>query len=429
MKAFDKIIGYSGVKQELIRIADILKNREIYTALGVSAPRGLLLYGEPGVGKTLMANCLIEASGRNVFICRKNKPNGEFVNSIKETFETAAENAPSIVLLDDMDKFANDDDRHKNAEEYVTVQACIDETRDKEIFVIATVNDLRNLPKSLTREGRFDFEFRMEVPSYEEVEEIITHYLEGVTTVSDIDTKTLAHLLSGKSCAALESVIKAAGMYAGFERAETITMNHIIKACLKTVFYINPADFSDIKGKVDLRSNNNISERIYHEAGHAVVAEILDPECVALASVMGDSHNSGGFVHANASEKVSVYERRLRNIYVSLAGKAAVEVTFGSYDAGASFDIDTAYKELYIMLVHCAMNGFALNDNPFVDSSDNLKLRQETAVSQKLEEYYLKVKEILIQNREFLNKTAEALAEKGYLISSDIQKIKADIKA
>ena len=112
MGKFDGIIGYSAVKKELLQIADTLKNQEHYQKLGVSAPRGLLLFGEPGVGKSLMASAVIEASGRKAFVCRKDQPNGDFVKQIKETFDQAAENAPSIVLLDDMDKFANADERH-----------------------------------------------------------------------------------------------------------------------------------------------------------------------------------------------------------------------------------------------------------------------------------------------------------------------------
>ena len=98
MKEFDQIIGYASTKKELIRIADILRNEEPYAKLGVSVPKGLLLYGEAGVGKTLMANCLIQASGRKVFTCRKNQPDGDFTKAVQAIFAEAAANAPSIVF-------------------------------------------------------------------------------------------------------------------------------------------------------------------------------------------------------------------------------------------------------------------------------------------------------------------------------------------
>ena len=83
MSAFDKIIGYSSIKKELIQISDTLRNPEPYKKLGVAAPKGLLLYGEPGVGKSLMASAVIEESGRKTFCCRKDSPNGDFVKKIK----------------------------------------------------------------------------------------------------------------------------------------------------------------------------------------------------------------------------------------------------------------------------------------------------------------------------------------------------------
>ena len=197
MKAMDKIIGYSSIKRELKQISDTLKNREAYDKLGVSSPRGLLLYGDPGVGKSLMAAAIIEESGRRAYICRKDKPNGDFVKYIKETFDKAAENAPSIVFLDDMDKFTNGDERHPDAEEYVTVQSCIDEVKGKEVFVLATVNNIRNLPRSLRRAGRFDRTIEVEAPRGRDAEAIIAHYLGSKKFVEGVDAKTIARIKPG----------------------------------------------------------------------------------------------------------------------------------------------------------------------------------------------------------------------------------------
>ena len=102
-KEFEPVIGYKSIKNEMIKICDIMRNSEFYYKLGVSVPNGLLLSGEPGLGKTLMANCFIKASGRKAFTCRKDKPDGDFVKHIKSTFDEAVKNTPSIVFLDDMD--------------------------------------------------------------------------------------------------------------------------------------------------------------------------------------------------------------------------------------------------------------------------------------------------------------------------------------
>ena len=128
MSEFDKIIGYEKVKNELMQICDMLKNPELYAKLGAKMSHGLLIDGEPGLGKSLMAKCLMKECGRNSYIIRRNKPNGDFVDELHEVFATAAENAPSVILLDDMDKFAAEE---RNDEEYIAVQACIDEVKEK----------------------------------------------------------------------------------------------------------------------------------------------------------------------------------------------------------------------------------------------------------------------------------------------------------
>ncbi len=177
MSEFDKILGYENTKLELERLSDILKNPSKYKRLGVSIPSGLMLVGDPGLGKTLMAKCFIAESACKSFILRKDKPNGSFVEEIKKTFESAKADTPSIVFLDDMDKFANEDDCHRNAEEYVTIQSCIDECKGLGVFVIATVNEKYQLPDSLCRCGRFDKILNIDVSEEEDFCKIIEFYL------------------------------------------------------------------------------------------------------------------------------------------------------------------------------------------------------------------------------------------------------------
>ena len=100
MNEFDNIIGYNAVKADLKQICDVLRHPEAYVKLGASTPHGLLLHGEPGVGKTLIATSLIAASGRPSFTCRKDQSGSDFIKVIRETFAQAKENTPSIVFLE-----------------------------------------------------------------------------------------------------------------------------------------------------------------------------------------------------------------------------------------------------------------------------------------------------------------------------------------
>lgn len=427
MRKFDRIIGYAAMKQEFRLIADTLKNRESYDKLGVSAPRGLLLHGEPGVGKSLMAGAIIEESGRRTFTCRKDRPNGDFVKVIKKTFEKAIENAPSIVYLDDMDKFANGDERHPDAEEYVTVQSCIDEAKDKEVFVLATANNIRCLPRSLRRAGRFDWVLEIEAPRGEDALQIITHYLQSKKVLGDVDAKTIARIMDGSSCAELETVINEAGLYAGYERAETITMDHLMEAILRSAFHVPAAANNFGKEQpLNLRTDpGDIASRIvYHEAGHAVISEVLCPESVNLISAYCRNGARGGFTdYYNDRTYDPLYWEKSR-IIGSLGGIAAVEQKFGVIDAGNERDLDQAFERVRDLVMNKCTSGLHLYSSGF--DSARLSSDQEQAAVIEVERYYRKAKEILARNSEFFEKIAAALAKKRLLSAVDIRKIKSE---
>ena len=424
MKAFDKIIGYASLKQELMQISDTLKNRQFYDKLGVSAPRGLLLYGEPGVGKSLMASAVIEESGRPVFRCRKDEPNGDFVKKIKATFEKAGENAPSIVFLDDMDKFANGDENHPDAEEYVTVQSCIDEIKGKEVFVLATANDIDCLPDSLCRPGRFDRTIEVEVPPREDAVEIIAHYLKSKRFVEGVDPTVIAKIMIGHSCADLETVINEAGLYAGYERAESITMEHFLKACLRTVFDKDGLANEQDDFSSHLSDPHHIaSHMIYHEAGHAVVFEVLCPGSVTLVFAGNLRQEEGGFTRFYLEPGSSLLEGRKKRIIACLGGMAAMEQKFGIPDVGCGEDLNFAFYKVRCLISNTCINGFSFYAQGQNDS-ERLKADVDQAVATQVEQYYRKAKEIISANWDFFEKLAAALAEKKLLSAVDIEKIR-----
>lgn len=427
MNAFDKIIGYSSEKKELERISDILKNREIYKKLGVFSPKGLLLHGEPGVGKTLMANALIKASGRKKFVCRKDQPNGDFIKTIKKTFNEAVKNAPSIVFLDDMDKFANGDERHRDAEEYVTVQSCIDEAKGTEVFVLATANNVRNLPHSLMRAGRFDRVIEIEAPHGADAVQIIKHYLDSKKFVSGIDVEMISRIMDGRSCAELETVINEAGIYAGYDREKEITMEHFMKACMRNIFNVPIMANEGKDDYTNLADGNNIlSQIVYHEAGHAVISEILCPESVTLISAYNRKGRSGGFTSYYNDSTYGPIKWKQSRIIASLGGMAALEQKYGIVDSGSTRDLDQAFSAVRNLITSNCVCGFHLHEDEYRSDSEELLAKQEQAVVSEIWRYYRKAKEMLSLNNAFFEKTAVALAKKKLLTMADIQEIKKD---
>ena len=286
MSAFDRIIGYENHKNELKRYCDVIRNPEKYKDLGVNIPTGILLEGAPGLGKSTMAMCFMEECGCKSYTLRKNRPNGAFVDEIRATFDEAKQNAPAIVFLDDMDKYANEDDEHKNAEEYVAVQACIDDCKGSGVMVIATVNSVYSLPDSLIRAGRFDKTITIGFPSYKDAPKILEYYLSSKKCIGDIDIEEIAMITGGFSCAQMEKIINEAGIQAGYEGHELITHQDVIKACL--------LEFFDVSDDPGYENKEQMRVVAIHEAGHAVISELYHKKSVGLVSVLGcDSDGRG----------------------------------------------------------------------------------------------------------------------------------------
>lgn len=415
MSEFDKVIGYDLIKNDLLQVCDMVKNRDVYSRLGAKMPQGILLSGNPGLGKTLLAKCFIKECGLKTYVIRRNRATDDFVGETTRIFDEAKENAPSIVFLDDMDKFANADLRHRDAEEYVAVQSGIDETKENEVLVIATVNNIDKLPESLTRAGRFDRTIEVEAPTEEDAEKIIRHYLSDKITATDVNFDDLGKMISYSSCAELETLLNEAAIGAAYLRKDGIDMTDFVNAVLR-MQYKAPNDYS--KG-----TKEEIRKIALHEAGHVVVCEMLKEGSVGLASVrVGEYSDHAGFIHRCKDIDIE------GDILVSLAGKAAVEMYYSDNVAdGCRDDIMLAYNLLCDRYAFDGKGGFGLISGKL--HSDICFNKIETIIGSELESFFYKTRNILIKNREFLEKVTEALVEKETLLHSDIQKIKAEIVA
>lgn len=426
MSHFDEIIGYSAIKKELSMIADILENSELYKKLGIRTPRGLLLHGEPGLGKSLMASCLIEESGRTAITCRKDKPDGSFVKHIKEAFKKAKESAPSIVFLDDMDKFANGDEMHPDSEEYVAVQSGIDSVKNCEVFVLATANNINCLPDSLLRPGRFDRVIEVERPSFSDSKKITEYYLRNKNMSEDVDVALISRILEGKTCAELETVVNEAGIYAAFERSKKIRKEHFINACLKIIFDVSAEAIENRHFP-----NDDDKKRIaYHEAGHAVIQEVLYPGSVNLAGVFKDSSKRHGFVSAVHKKDGDPIDAKINDVIITLGGIAATDYIFGKNDGGSMIDLRKAFKNIGSLIGESGISGLYLhNVQRFIwDNSEHFKSKQENAISCEVERLLHKAKEIIANNSVLLHAIAKELMEKDILDMYDIERIKQECK-
>lgn len=413
--SFESIIGYEEVKSELRVISDMINNPRMYSQMGAAMERGMILHGKPGTGKTTMADCLVRSTGRKCFICRKKASDGEFVETIVSTFEEAKKNAPSIVLLDDIDKFSDKSEDCESPEEYVTVQSCIDElSEDDEVFVIATANNVRRLPDSLLRPGRLGINIRVRLPRKDETAEIIKFYLDKANTSDDLDPVSIAMMLEGESCAVLENIIKKSAVKAAYERQDCINMDNIVDACIDLVFQASVFDRP--------YSEEALRMSAYHEAGHALVSELLEPGSVSIASIRPSGSDKLGFVrYSRKSKEEKTFEDVVNTLKTSLAGKAATEIVFGEPDIGANSDTHIAFDIAERLVDNYTAYGFHnwIQDGYADFSAQN----RNQAMSIIMEENYMEVKKLLIKNREKLDVIAGELINRMTLVHSDIDKI------
>ena len=414
MDIYKNIIGYDYVKQELNRIIDCINNREKYEKLGIYIPKNLLLWGDPGVGKTLFATVFIKALDRKKYTIKKNLPKGNFLTHLETKIKEAINNQPAVVLLDDMDKYANNDLQHRNAEEFILLQSLIDSCKNKDVYFVATANDLSAIPDSLTRKGRFDCKIEVQTPSTKDATKIIEHYLKGKKVDKDIDCEELAKLMNGESCAFLETLINDAGLYAGYDNCELIKRIHIIKAFLRNVYSVNEDDEGEI-------SDDSLEYLAYHESGHTLISELLEPHSVNLVTAKRFRGSLGGLTSAAKDDDFWYdFNNMKKEITVLLGGKAATEIHFNKLDPGAGSDISKAES----ILTHVYNAYYGNNFYTFEDSSaDGFKQMGEAWVCHQLQNYYAKAKDILFNNKDKLDKLAKALIDKKLLLHDDINEI------
>lgn len=416
---FKNIIGYEDVKTTLKRIVDVLNNKEKYKKLDVKVPHGLLLYGPAGTGKTSIANEFVKSTNRKSFVVRKTKPNGSFINYLNNTFDKACKNQPSIIILEDLDKYSDcTNGRATDAEEYVTIQSLIDKIVNDDVFVIATVNDKNKLPDSLTRAGRFDIKMKIDYPKEKDSVEIFKYYLRNKKIDKNVKVKNIAYILTNSSCADLEKVCNQAGLYAGYLNKRNIGMDELLKASLELKYNTTIEDLNT-SNKYDINT-------AYHEAGHALVAELLEPGSVALITILKCDSDTRGMTifrkNDNYFEDIKYMENRIKSL---LSGKAATEIIYNKCDVGVYSDMRKVYEIVRRIVDDYCMFDF---DSWFYDSSETsekVKEHKDEMVNKLIDKFYVEVKEMLFRNKDKLDKLSNVLAEKKILFQDEIEKILA----
>ncbi len=414
MSAFDRVIGYRSEKNRLIQVVDMLKNRDLYKKMGAKLPKGILIYGDPGMGKTMLANAFIEESGVKSFSIRKNKGKENMIKEIEKTFINASKEEVSIVFIDDIDKFSDKKCEDVDDEAFVAIQSGIDSVKMSDVLVVATANNFHKLPKSLIRKGRFDIEMQLESPSEDDAKKIIAHYLQDKPVSKELDYNDVYHLLGYSSCAYLQSVLNESAIYSASKRKECIDIEDILMACKSE----EEVDMDENQR----RSKEDMDRIAIHEAGHACIAEVLKKGSVGFIKVnLNKQTIQGGYTN------VEGMTRRPEVVLLDLGGKAATELFYeGRCGSGCQSDLSDALDVLTSGISDNGICGMALLGGDTI--SNTLRFAQQSVARAELERYFFLAKDILMKNKEFFTKIYEQLVEKTYLLYSDVQRIRDSVK-
>lgn len=367
----------------------------------------------PGLGKSLMASILMEESGRKSFVFRRINEGNTFLGEMKDIFDVAKEEAPSILLLEDLNLYVESNSPY--APEWACLQACIDETSDADIFVIATTNDTRYMPQSLLRPGRFDYILNLNPPLGKTAEDIVSYYLRDKNLAKDVQISDIVKAMPQVSCATLETVMNLAAINSVYRDHAHVQKEDIIDALLKVVYNLRKTDCED-----DSQEHQMIA---VHEAAHAVVGEVLHSGSIGIITIRG-SHGAIGGMESGFAVYVKSEEEFQDGIIKTLAGKAGTALIYGIMDIRAAADIKKADQLLDIWLCHFAGGGFS-GVEPSENRLSEPRLSYNEAIkSAKLEELYRRAYKILYDNRDFLLAVQKELLEHETLLNSDLAKIR-----
>ena len=414
MDKFDeKIIGYESTKNILRQILDTLKRPELYKSKGASIPRGLLMESAPGLGKSLLASVFIKESGRKSLVFRKTSQENNFLDELRAAFSAAKEAAPSILLLEDLNLYVESNSPY--APEWACLQACIDDAKSTDLFVIATTNDTKYMPPSLLRPGRFDYTLYLDPPTGKTAEKIVSYYLRDKDLAEDVLISDIVKAMPKVSCATLETVMNLAALNSTYQGHEHIYKDDVTDALLQVVYKLQKAD----KG-IDSMELQKIA---IHEAAHAVVGEVLNPGSIGIVSIRGNQSCIGDLENGHSTYLKSE-EELLNDITKALAGKAGVALIYGTMDVNASGDIQNATRLLDVWMTSLAGAGFSEVESADNRMSETRLFSSEAIKAAKMEELYRRAYKILYDNRDFLLAVQKELLEHETLLNSDLAKIR-----
>ena len=438
---FEDVAGNESAKQDLSEIVDFLKNPKKYEKLGAKIPRGVLLAGEPGTGKTLMARAVAGEANVPFFSISGSEFAEMFVgvgaSRVRDLFSKAKKNAPSIIFIDEIDAVAHKRDARGGAgrEDEQTLNQILVEMdgfdNDSGVIVIAATNRVDMLDKALLRPGRFDRHVNVTLPERKDRLEILKVHFKNKPLEDDVKLDALAAKTAGSAGADLANIANEAAITAARLEHKKITNADLTEAFERVA--IGP----ERKSKVMSEEERKITA--YHEAGHAVVGHVLpDSDPVHKITIIPRGRTGGvtWFLPPEDRNYKSVYE--LKDVLArAMGGRIAEKIILGddAITTGASSDLKNVAELAKSMIAEEGMGKktrnlvFPEGEVGYYTISTGKPYSEKTAelidaeIKQLSDEAAARAEAVLNANRKVLDKVAAALLEKETLEESDIPEL------
>ena len=437
---FSDVAGEDEAKESLSEIVDYLHNPKKYSDVGASMPKGVLLVGPPGTGKTMLAKAVAGEANVPFFSMSGSEFVEMFVgmgaSKVRDLFSQAKEKAPCIVFIDEIDaigkkrdgQFSSNDEREQTLNQLLTEMDGFDGT--KGVVILAATNRPETLDPALTRPGRFDRRVPVELPDLAGREAILKVHAKKIKTADDVNFHTIARMASGASGAELANIINEAALRA-VRNNRTVVNESDLEESIETVI-------AGYQKKNAVLSDSEKKVVAYHEIGHALVAAMQSHSApVQKITIIPRTSGALGYtMQVDQGDKYLLTKQELENkIATFTGGRAAEELVFGEITTGASNDIEQATKLARAMITRYGMSedfdmvALETVSNQYLGGDASLACSADTQneidrkVVELVKRQHEKASKILADNRAKLDELAKYLYEKETITGEEFMSI------
>ncbi|MDD3594774.1 ATP-dependent zinc metalloprotease FtsH [Sulfuricurvum sp.] len=447
---FDDVAGAQEAKEEVLEIVDFLKFPDRYVELGAKIPKGVLLVGSPGTGKTLLAKAVAGEAEVPFFSVSGSSFIEMFVGvgaaRVRDLFEQAKKDAPSIIFIDEIDAIGKsraaggmmggNDEREQTLNQLLAEMDGFG--TDTPIIILAATNRPEILDPALLRPGRFDRQVLVDKPDYQGRIDILNVHVKGIKKDVDVDLEEIARLTAGLAGADLANIVNEAALLAGRKSQKTVRQADLREAVERAI-----AGLSKKSRRIDEKEKRIVA---YHESGHALLAETTKgAKKVSKVSIVPRGLAALGYTLNTPEENKYLMQRHelIAEVDVLLGGRAAEEVFIGEISTGAANDLERTTDILKAMVQMYGMSDVAglmvleKQRNTFLgggmtqgrEYSDRMAEGMDSFIKDTLQERYIAVKSRLEEYRGAIESIVELLYAKENITGEQVREIIAAYEA